>query len=50
MTTISAHMRYTAKDCLRHPWITRKKQGKIPESFMERMSQIQVEQNLKHKL
>lgn len=40
MTMISAHMRYTAKDALRHPWITRRKFDKIPESFMEKMSNI----------
>ena len=47
MTMISAHMRYTARDALCHPWITRRKFDKIPESFMEKMSNIQVEQNLK---
>jgi hypothetical protein len=30
LTMIQAHQRYTAKDALRHPWITRKQQSKIP--------------------
>lgn len=30
LTMIQAHQRYTAKDAMRHPWITRKQQSKIP--------------------
>ena len=30
LTTIQAHQRYTAKDALRHPWITRRHFDQIP--------------------
>lgn len=41
LTTISAHMRYTSKDALSHPWITRNKYDKIPESFIDKMSKFE---------
>jgi serine/threonine protein kinase len=47
LTTISAHMRYTSKDALAHPWITRNKFDKIPESFIDKISKLEKEQVLK---
>jgi hypothetical protein len=44
---ITGHKRYTAKDALRHPWITRKKQDKIPETLMDQLNLIEVDQQLK---
>lgn len=43
LTTIQAHMRYTSKDALRHPWITRNKYDKIPDSFIDKMSKWEQE-------
>lgn len=50
LTTIAAHMRYTSKDALAHPWITRNKYDKIPDSFMDKMNKFEQEQILKHKI
>ena len=47
---IQAHQRYTAKDALKHPWITRKQQSKIPQSFLDEMTTIQFENTLKEKI
>ena len=43
-------MRYTSKEALRHPWITRNKYDKIPESFIDKMSKWDHEINLKQKV
>jgi serine/threonine protein kinase len=50
LTMIVGYKRYTAKDALKHPWITRNKQDKIPESLMDQLSQIEIDQNLKQKM
>jgi len=43
LTMITGHKRYTAKDSLRHPWITRKKQDKIPETLMDQLNLIEID-------
>ena len=40
-------MRYTSKDALAHPWITRNKYDKIPDSFIDKMSKFEQESILK---
>jgi hypothetical protein len=40
-------MRYTSKDALAHPWITRNKFDKIPDSFIDKMSKFEQESVLK---
>ena len=50
MLMVQPHQRYTANDILRHPWITRRQYDVIPRSFVDQMSQIQSEQNLKSKI
>ena len=50
LTNIQAHQRYTAKDALKHPWITRKQMDNIPKSFMEKMTNMEYETNLKQKI
>ena len=41
LTTIQAHARYTCKDANKHPWITRNKLDKIPESFGDKISKFE---------
>ena len=43
LTMIVGHKRYTAKDALKHPWITRNKQDKIPETLMDQLSLIETD-------
>jgi serine/threonine protein kinase len=47
LTMIMGHKRYTAKDALKHPWITRNKQDKIPDTLMDQLNLIETDQNLK---
>ena len=47
---IIGHKRYTAKDALKHPWITRNKQDKIPDTLMDQLNLIETDQNLKQKM
>ena len=35
LTQIQAHKRYTARDALKHPWITRNQNDQIPQSFVD---------------
>ena len=47
---VAGHKRYTAKDALKHPWITRNKQDKIPETLMDQLNLIESDQQLKQKI
>lgn len=47
LTTIQAHKRYSAKDILKHPWITRNQIDSIPKSFVDEMVTFEYEQILK---
>jgi calcium/calmodulin-dependent protein kinase I len=50
LTTIQAHKRYTARDTLKHPWITRNQIDSIPKSFVDEMKTFEYEQILKQKM
>lgn len=50
LTTIQAHQRYTARDSLKHPWITRRQHDEIPKSFVDKMADCELENNLKEKM
>ena len=38
LTTVQSHQRYQAKDALKHPWITRNQNDRIPKSIMDEMT------------
>lgn len=50
LTTVQAHQRFSAKDALKHPWITRNRLDKIPRSFGDEMKNLETEQTLKQKM
>lgn len=50
LTKISSHQRYNAREALQHPWITRKNEATIPETFTQQISNIEYERVLKRNM
>ncbi|CDW90807.1 protein kinase domain containing protein [Stylonychia lemnae] len=50
LTKIQSHQRYTAKEALQHPWITRKNEANIPIRLVEHIHNFEYEQVLKKKM
>ena len=50
LTQLECHQRYTAKDALQHPWITRMKQNQIPQNLTDKLISMSQEDNLRQKL
>jgi len=42
-------LRYTAADALKHPWITRQKQNRIPLNLVDKLSAMNYEKKLRSK-
>jgi serine/threonine protein kinase len=47
---LQASQRYTAKDALKHPWITRNNTDHVPLTPLEKMSQLEQEDDLRKKM
>lgn len=43
LTKFSSHQRYSAKEALLHPWITRDNQGSIPERLVDQINKLEYE-------
>lgn len=50
LTAIQASNRYNSTEALNHPWISRKKDTRIPLSFMEQVTNIEFEHKLNSKI